>query len=421
MFYGVTRYSLYSPGSHSWKTSKNGAFKTQEEYSEYLFSEKRLNLRADIFINKALPSLAMMAKEFDYEHFVLYSALLPERHKELLLLAANEYPFLKTVEWNEVVRGTGMEEVVPLIEADLATKCTPDGDSEPVIWFRLDDDDVLATDYLSHLEKYRTLNNVGMAISFGLGLTGYKTDRHLVSLREIYHPKSAQGMAFVSEFDPKTGRLSITKPGPHHGIDKVMPTIVDSREHMFFQVRHGDQDSTLNETPYERIAASLSRLDKLPTIRTSEDMKIKWPTLITDMINGEPQLHEECSNGSNSLKLEETSIFSFALDSRIKAGLVEFEFEYESSSRLQGGFAVVTYDLDGVDAADLSGLGLRASTVFGSSRQAWSKSSKGVIRHSFLLPTGASAASITLRGTNKQGSDVFIRLRKPRVIPIDRW
>ena len=151
----------------------------------------------------------------------------------------------------------------PLIEQDLAGKVGADDGVQPVAWFRLDDDDVLAADYLTRLETYRTLDHVGMAVSFGLGLTAYKADHELVNLREYYHPKSAQGMAFISAFDPGQGRLHIKTPGPHDGVDQVMPTILDSREHMFFQVRHGDQDSTLNSTPYERIAASLARLDKL--------------------------------------------------------------------------------------------------------------------------------------------------------------
>ena len=104
-----------------------------------------------------------------------------------LFEAAAKYPFLVPVEWNEVVRGTAMEEVLPLVEEDLAKKFDASDGVQPVVWFRLDDDDVLAADYLTHLENYRTLNHVGMAISFGLGLTAYKSEHELVNLREFYH------------------------------------------------------------------------------------------------------------------------------------------------------------------------------------------------------------------------------------------
>ena len=120
MFYGVTRYSLFSPGSHSWKTSRSGVFKTPEDYMQYLFSEKRLSLRAEMFFEKAVPALSAMAEHHDYKHFVMYSELLPKRHQEILFAAAARYPFLVPVEWNDVVRGTGIEEVKPLIEQDLS-------------------------------------------------------------------------------------------------------------------------------------------------------------------------------------------------------------------------------------------------------------------------------------------------------------
>jgi len=418
MFYGVTRYSLFSPGSHSWKTSRSGVFKTPDDYMQYLFSEKRLNLRADMFFNKAVPALAAMAENHDYKHFVMYSELLPKRHQDILIAAAAKYPFLVPVEWNEVVRGTGIEEVLPLVEEDLAGKFGAADGVQPVVWFRLDDDDVLAADYLTQLENYRTLNHVGMAISFGLGLTAYKGEHELVNLREYYHPKSAQGMAFVSAFDPRQRRLAIITPGPHHGVDQIMPTILDSREHMFFQVRHSDQDSTLNETPYERVAASLARLDKLPAVRSADVSAEKWPSLFEDIVRGEPVAHELSMPGSEPLRLTEETVLTFPLDSGIKAGLVEFEFEFESASRLQGGFAVVSYDLHGADGVDPEELGLRKSAMFGLSRQAWSKSSRGVVRHSFLLPDGASISGITLRGKNRQPADVFIRLRQPRVVAV---
>jgi hypothetical protein len=201
-------------------------------------------------------------------------------------------------------------------------------------------------------------------------------------------------------------------------VDQIMPTILDSREHMFFQVRHSDQDSTLNETPYERVAASLARLDKLPAVHSADVSAEKWPSLFEDIVRGEPVAHELSTPGSEPLRLTEETVLTFPLDSGIGAGLVEFEFEFESARRLQGGFAMVSYDLHGADDVDPEALGLRNSATFGWSRQAWSKSSQGVVRQSLLLPDGASISGITLRGKNRQPADVFIRLRQPRVVAV---
>lgn len=386
----------------------------------YLFSERRLRLREEMFFTKSVPALAAMAENHDYTHFVMYSGLLPRRSQEVLFEAAAMYPFLVPVEWNDAVRGTGIEEVRPLIERDLASRFEAGDGVQPVAWFRLDDDDVLAADYLARLAGYRTLDHVGMAISFGVGLTAFKAAEELVNLREYYYPKSAQGMAFISAFDPACGSLEINTPGPHNVVDRVMPTIVDSREHMFFQVRHSDQDSTLNDTHLERTAASLTRLDKLPAIRAAVVSAAKWPTLHGDITRGEPVSHELSFPGAEPLCLSTETALVFPLESEITEGLLMFEFEYESAQQINGAFAVVSYDLSAAEGFDVEELGLklglRNSPTYGMSRLAWSREYRGVVRQSLPLPEGLKVAGISIRGKNKQPADVFIRWCEPRVV-----
>lgn len=418
LFYGVTRYSLFSPGSNSWKTSSGGVFENSEKYMSYLFSDQRLDIRAEIFIGKALPVLDQMANRHPYKHFVLYSELLPERHRAMLLGAAEKYPFLVPVEWNETVQGTGVEEVKPLIVEDLVKQLGPQGGRHPVIWFRLDDDDVLPADYLDQLEKYRALNHDGFAISFGLGVTAYKGEHELVNLREYYHPKSAQGMAFVTVFDADSSSLSVVRPGPHTRVDKVMPTILDSRERMFFQIRHSDQDSALNHSSHQRAIATLAGMEKLPSVRASDLDPAKWPTLMQEIMRGESSPHRSSKDREEAVLFGPTTEMTFELDASIRGGLVEFEFEFESAAKLLGGFGIITFHLEGVDGIDPEVLGLRNSTKYGFSRQAWSKNARGVIRHSFILPEGASASAVTLTGKGRRPADIFIRLREPRVVAI---
>ena len=57
-----------------------------------------------MFFTRSVPVLAAMAEEHDYTHFVMYSGLLPERHRAVLFAAAARHPFLVPVEWNDVVR-----------------------------------------------------------------------------------------------------------------------------------------------------------------------------------------------------------------------------------------------------------------------------------------------------------------------------
>ena len=55
-----------------------GCSRHRHAYMHYLFSEERLDLRAEMFLLRSVPALASMAEGHDYKHFVLYSALLPE-------------------------------------------------------------------------------------------------------------------------------------------------------------------------------------------------------------------------------------------------------------------------------------------------------------------------------------------------------
>jgi len=201
---------------------------------DYLFSDARLSIRENMFLQYSVPVLAQMTKTHDYRHFVLYSDVLPEKHRKTLLDACREYPFLVPVEWSQPVSGPGISEVRGAMEEILRSRYSPADGLQPVAWFRLDDDDVLAADYLDRLEPYRRLDFVDKAVSFGLGLTAFKTNRDLVNLREYYYPKSAQGMAFIAMYDPAEATLRAPAPGPHTTIDRSMPTIIDSRNHMFF-------------------------------------------------------------------------------------------------------------------------------------------------------------------------------------------
>jgi hypothetical protein len=120
--------------------------------------------------------------------------------------------------------------------------------------------------------------------------------------------------------------------------------------------------------------------------------------------------------GQEPFLLAEDTVLNFPLAAT--AGLVEFEFEFESAKELGGGFAVISYELQGADGLDPATLGLTRSSKFGLCRQAWSRSSRGVVRQSILIPEGVGISGITLRGKNRQPADIFIRLREPRVVEV---
>ena len=418
MFFGITRYSLFSPGSGSWKTSRSGVFKTESEYMEYLFSDARMGIRQHMFLERSVPVLADMAKRHDYRHFVLYSDVLPEHHKKSLLDACAEHPFLIPLEWSKPMSGSGITEVTPAMEAILRERYEPVDGLQPVVWFRLDDDDVLAASYMDRLEPYRRLDFVDKAVSFGLGLTAFNTGTELVNLREYYYPKSAQGLAFVVLYNAQEGTLRAPATGPHTTVDRAMPTILDSRQHMFFQMRHADQDSTLNATMHERIAESLGRLEKLPPLTASDIFSEQWPTVLPDLLSSQ--------RTSATEPAEDTEYAPFVLEKETRArfdcealsGMVEFEFEYSSKQRLSGQFTAISYHLSGPEDTNWSVYGLRTSTVRGLFRIASARQKQGTVRQTILIPKDGHFKGLTVRHWGSHTSPITITVKSLRQIDL---
>lgn len=415
MFFGITRYSLFSPGSGSWKTSRSGVFKTEDDYKEYLFSDTRLAAREQMFLQRSVPVLSRMAERHDYRHFILFSDTLPEPYKQNLMNACEEHPFLVPVEWSKPVSGAGIDEVVPQMEAILQERYESVDGLQPVLWFRLDDDDVMAADYMDRLEPYRRLEFVDKAVSFGLGLTAFSTGTELVNLREYYYPKIALGLAYVVLYNAHEGTVRAPAAGPHTSVDRDMPTILDSRQPMFFQVRHADQDSTLSETANERIADSVARLEKLRPMDAGQLSPERWPTLAPVLAAGEQA-------GTRHLISPETRMAPFKLSKQSPArfqieaatGLVELEFNYHSPQRLAGNFIAVSYDVDGPEDTDWSAYGLRKSSERGLFRTASGRGSTGVVRQTLLVPEGSTIRGIAMRAIGAHSSPITINVTSLR-------
>ena len=132
--------------------------------------------------------------------------------------------------------------------------------------------------------------------------------------------------------------------------------------------------------------------------------------------SSEPAPHALSLPGAEPLRLTQETVMAFPLDAGIGPGWLSLSSLVGQET--PGSICRRSFELHGVDGIDPEELGLRNSPKYGLSRQAWSKSAHGVVRHSLLLPPGASISGITLSGKNSQPADVFIRLRQPRVVAV---
>lgn len=120
---------------------------------------------------------------------------------------------------------------------------------------RLDDDDGVAINFIEELQKYTNPEFDGTCISFGKGLAGIfdETEDAFLSVHDYYQPKIAIGLTYVKVFDPNKikdsqGIYSIYELGNHTKVDLKAPTILDSRNYIFFRTIHPSSDSTTEVT-----------------------------------------------------------------------------------------------------------------------------------------------------------------------------
>jgi hypothetical protein len=138
-YFGFTRFSVFVPGSGAWHMSK----KTEKEYLDQLFSDERLTARFEIFFDRALPVYQKMSNRHSYRHIFTYSDRLPEKWKEKIRQKAIEFPVL----------------ILNEVSADLSpyaiiAREMKNRESSVVTLFRVDDDDILGSDFMDKLSCY---------------------------------------------------------------------------------------------------------------------------------------------------------------------------------------------------------------------------------------------------------------------------
>ncbi|WP_433923971.1 glycosyltransferase [Vreelandella sp. 21] len=311
-FFGVTRFSVFSPGSSAWKITAA----QESEYLDHLYSDERLSPRFDIFVNYALPVYEEYSKKYDYKHIVLYSDKMPDKWKKILFDCGEKYNFLclhkvsKSIEFMEV-----MEEQ---LARERAVDC-------PVALFRVDDDDLLSKDFIDQLSNYTDFPFVGMSVSFGCGVAAKYTSGSFDDFRSIKKPMIAIGLANIGRYDSSSLRLWLPKAVSHVETDIHRPVIVDCRKPSFVWTHHFLQDSNHQESS----SSGKAEIDKkFLSYRSVKDISCidSFPTILKDYLR--------FSNG----KIEVANFVTFE-------HRYEHEFEFGGLGISQGGSYRIFYDI----------------------------------------------------------------------------
>lgn len=257
-FFGLTRFSVAHVGDSAWRTSW-GVQREESDYLADLWSPQRMTSHCELFARLCAPQLQAMAGDHDYRHVVLYSPQMPEPWLGHLHAIAHDHPVLELVP---------VEGVIPSATELAGQRLNGHSrTSGPVVTLRVDDDDMLAVDFLDRLTEFATPSDRGRAVNLSRGFTGVWDDAtaQLRDLRPVIKRFSALGQAFVGWFDARSGTLSglPSEHEPHHKMDQFRPTVHDARQPAFLWTQHLHQDSLFGRTGAsapERIEAQLAKL-----------------------------------------------------------------------------------------------------------------------------------------------------------------
>lgn len=237
----------------------------QNEYTSALFDEERMRLRTDIFLNQAIPVYQSWAEKHSYRHIVHFSSDLPATWRTHLEDAARRYPILQ------------LDEVTDRVKADQIMKtdvlAQPD-ETDLVVRFRVDDDDILAADYLDRVDQLVIPEHFGYAVSFGLGIAALHDGRSHSDFRVMRQILPSAGQAYIGRFNRSTNGLEGVSLGPHDRIDTTRPVIFDSQEPMYLQTYHDNQDKAFGKDD-----DPLIRHRKHPTLEDESVLATKFPTV----------------------------------------------------------------------------------------------------------------------------------------------
>jgi hypothetical protein len=350
VYFGVTRFSIYAPGSSAWNISGN----QESEYLKNLYSDERLETRFNIFLNYALPIYENYHHRYTYKHILLYSDAMPEKWKLKLFQAKRQYSFLELCVVRESIQF--MDVMESFLQSERNEDC-------PVALFRVDDDDILSADYVDQLSNYTDTPFNGMSVSFGSGIAARYTNGTFDDFRDIRKPLLAIGLASIGHFNANTKRLHLPRAVSHVQTDLYRPVILDSRKPTFIWTHHKFQDSDRTEIT----ATGLSKINKDYLSLKSCNNKstiTRFPSIVHDFDQQQKAI-ETVSNFSDS---NFQSFFEFNDPGLSKAG-GRYRIFFDLTSLNQGASdskAFILYLKNGADKlSDVPGMTLSSNKNIG--------------------------------------------------------
>lgn len=232
--YVMIRYSVLSENNAAWVIGRDNEF---EAYKKELFSEARMSLHEELFLNVTLPSIEKMSPD-NTTVLVFTSEALPAPNMAKL------QHIQKTHQNIEIVPLPTKGGVIHNMQQHLQAKLAAFEEDVCYATVRLDDDDALADDFEDELRHYVDPKFAGHAISFALGYEGIYEQGGYSKFVKRHSPKIAMGMSFIQVYRPTQPPkiLSVYSLGNHTKVDEKHPLIVNPLMPMYVRTVHAGSD-----------------------------------------------------------------------------------------------------------------------------------------------------------------------------------
>lgn len=209
---------------------------------------ENIKFRINILTKYSLPNLLKnIPNEINFKLIILYSTLLEQQYKNILIDYALRY--------NSIILESRQEDDYLDINGSIK-RCIKQFDknhqNEETLFasFRLDDDDILSSEYINNISKHIIHSNVNKFITFSSNLECLWDDNQIINLYQLNRPFMSPGLCHIGLFDNKMENF-LTNPQTvyagisHFDIPKKFEYIIDESPYSFIYSRHKYQDTSI--------------------------------------------------------------------------------------------------------------------------------------------------------------------------------
>ncbi len=266
--------------------SKNWAISRTENFEEYkakLFGQDRMEAKFHLFEKLVLPNLSKIVSNagcVGVNVIIITSESLPKTFKEKLEDLISNLTFVSCVFANET------DDLLSIIDEEINKDVVKSDTDVSFATVRLDDDDLLAHNFVDKVEKYLSISFTDHIVSFSRGYESFVnlSEKKLSPHMKLSSPKIALGLTHINYYVKSESKYlgtigSVYGAGDHTMVHENFTLIVDQSKAMYLRMSYYEQD-----TQAKGIFGRIERRDG--AVVTTDEVTCHFPELLNLFVNG---------------------------------------------------------------------------------------------------------------------------------------